>query len=168
MIEFPSLVFELSRQNAKVWTISAENKMVGTLIFSPTSRLIPADLIRQIGTIHCHACLMETDSDHSPNTSNGLWLAGLFSLGGMKAIDVVGNTLGGWQGEWMRILGHPAGRVVNTSPNQWKWLNPAGYTLANWQKGENTRTEINFIDLKPEQAYCRIVGLFKSVETLLQ
>lgn len=112
--------------------------------------------LRRFGNGKFLASLVEMNEDES----EGLPLVALVQLPNRRkvVIDSTGKNIGDWQGEWLRILGHPAGRVISEKKGEWNWVGPSGRFLSQWAFNFEGGVDLTFSGLEADQGYCRLVA----------
>lgn len=168
MIEADQLFLNRPGKGSRIWEARQGDSILGEMIFQPSAALIPMEVSNAANTSKCAVALFESGRMEPSSRTSRLWLAGKFSGGCTEVLDAGGRAIGGWQGEWLRVLNHPAGRVILKDSFHWEWINPAGLALAAWEILEPNFWRIDFRGLESNQAYCRLVALLKAGETISQ
>jgi len=162
MIETDHLIFKRSNRASQIWLAHGEESVLGEMVIQPPSALIPKEASKSAKSAKCEVGIFEANIPGPAEASNGLWLAGIFARSGYEVLDAAGKSIGGWQGEWLRVFNHPAGRVISRDISSWGWISPAGTLLASWEWMTQDAWQIEFNGLEPNQAYCRLVVLLKA------
>jgi hypothetical protein len=170
MIEADCLTMKRASSGSNSWDVCEGDAVVGELVFTPPITALPPDLIGAARPGRCIVGLLETVRPVAvgPITPLKLWVAGVFFQSAHETLDSVGKNFGGWQGEWMRVLGHPAGRVLTKTMKNWEWISPKGKVLAIWGKIQRDAWRVEFVGLQTDQGFCRMMALLKAGEILTQ
>jgi len=164
MIEANHLVFKRLAGGTRIWVSRDGESVLGEMVLGPPAALIPPEVSKSVQAGKCDIAVFEADNKKPPSPSSRLWLAGKFAGPWTEVLDAGGKTIGGWQGEWMRVFSHPAGRVISKDSFRWSWINPAGFALASWELVAQDAWRIDFHGLESNQAFCRLLALLKAGE----
>lgn len=164
MVEADQLIFNPSSRTSQVWVAQSRDSLPGEMVIHPAPALVPTGASNSAQTAKCEIAVFEGNLEGPTVASSRLWLAGLFTTSGSEILDATGKMIGGWQGEWLRVFNHPAGRVIAQDIRKWCWISPAGNTLASWQMMPQDAWRIEFSGLDLNQAFCRLVALLKAGE----
>lgn len=159
MVEYPQLTVRRA-DSGTLWVSGINGTCLGWIFVRPRQGVPYFSSSDEVADI-CLAGLVE----NSAEVKRGLWVAGIFRRGSaVRLKDVLGRVIGGWQGEWIRIMNHPAGRVLPRSNGGFNWHHPDGRTLAHWNINSCGELLINLQSLREDQGFCRLLVLLRAVQ----